>query len=221
VRIVLIEAGERLLPAFPPELSRAAQRSLEMLGVQVRLGGRVSDVGAYGVTVDDTRIAAATVIWAAGVQASPAALWLDAPCDRAGRVLVEPDLTAPGRPDIFVIGDTASVVDAGGRAAPGVAPAAKQQGHHVAQVLAWRLAGRRAPSPFRYRDFGKLATIGRSRAVIDFGWLRLEGLPAWVLWSTAHLYFLVGFRSRLIVGMNWLWNYLTFERNARLITGTD
>jgi NADH dehydrogenase FAD-containing subunit len=221
VRIVLIEAGQRLLPAFPPELSQAAQRSLEMLGVEVRLGGRVSDIGDYGVTVGDERLAAATVIWAAGVQASPASSWLDAPADRAGRVLVEPDLTAPGHPDIFVIGDTASVVDAEGRAAPGIAPAAKQQGRHVAQTLAARLAGGRTPKPFRYRDVGKLATIGRSRAVIDFGWLRLKGLPAWLLWSTAHIYFLVDFRSRLIVGMTWLWNYLTFERNARLITGAD
>jgi NADH dehydrogenase FAD-containing subunit len=221
VRIVLIEAGARLLPAFPPDLSQAAQRSLETLGVEVRLGGRVSDIGDYGVTIGEERIAAATVIWAAGVQASPAALWLDAPSDRAGRVLVQPDLTAPGHPDIFVIGDTASILDASGRAAPGIAPAAKQQGKHVAQVLAARLAGHRPPKPFRYRDFGKLATIGRSRAVVDFGWLRLKGLPAWVLWSTAHIYFLVDFRSRLIVGMTWLWNYLTFERNARLITGAD
>jgi NADH dehydrogenase len=159
------------------------------------------------------------VIWAAGVQASDAAKWLDADADRSGRVKVEPDLSVPGHPDIFVIGDTASLVDASGRPVPGVAPAAKQEGMHVARSLLARFTGRRAPPPFRYRNWGNLATIGRKRAVAEIGTLRIAGLPAWLLWSTAHIYFLVGFRNRIVVGANWLWNYLTFERGARLITG--
>jgi NADH dehydrogenase len=221
VRIVLIEAGERLLSTFPAELSEAARRALETLGVEVRLAARVTDVDIKGVTVGAETIAAATVIWAAGVQASPAGAWLDAPVDRVGRALVEPDLTVPGHPNVFVIGDTASVAGADGRPVPGVAPAAKQQGAYVARVIAARLNGAAAPEPFRYRKFGSLATIGRRRAVVDFGWLRLHGLLAWMIWSTAHIYFLVGFRNRFIVGTTWLWSYLTFERGARLITGLD
>jgi NADH dehydrogenase FAD-containing subunit len=185
----------------------------------VRLNGRVTDVGAYGVTVAGERIASAAVIWAAGVQASPAAAWLDAQADRSGRVLVTPNLTVPGHPDIFVIGDVATVIDACGRTTPAVASAAKQQGAYVARAVAARITQRSSPTPFRYRDWGNLATIGRKRAVADLGWLRLSGLPAWLLWSTAHIYFLVGFRNRFVVGANWLWNYLTFERGARLITG--
>ena len=221
VRIMLIEAGERLLPVFPKDLSEAARRALESLGVEVRLTTPVTDVGVYGVTVGGERIVAASVIWAAGVQASPAAAWLDALADRAGRVSVAPDLSVPGQPEIFVIGDTAAVIGANGKPVPGVAPAAKQQGAYAARVIAARLKGVPAPAPFRYRDFGNLATIGRRRAVIDFGWLRLRGLIAWLIWSTAHIYFLVGFRNRFIVGATWLWNYLTFERGARLITGVD
>jgi NADH dehydrogenase len=219
VRILLIEAGGRLLPTFPESLSAAAKRSLETLGVVVRMGERVTDIDEGGVMVGDERIETTTVIWAAGVQASPACQWLAAPADRAGRVIVAPDLSAPGQRDIFVIGDTASVTDVAGRPVPGIAPAAKQQGEYVARVLAARLAGRPPPPPFRYRNHGMLATIGRQRAVIDFGWMRLHGFPAWLLWSTAHLYFLVGFRNRLVVGANWLWNYFTFDRGARLITG--
>lgn len=221
VRIILIEAGPRLLTTFPEDLSAAAKRSLEMLGVEVRLNGRVTNIDMTSVTVGEDRIAAATIIWAAGVQASPAANWLDAEADRAGRVCVEPDLSLPGHPEIFVIGDTSTVTSSDGRPVPGIAPAAKQQGQHVAKVLAARLRGAKEPGPFRYRDYGTLATIGRKRAVVDFGWTRLKGLPAWLLWSTAHLYFLVGFRNRFIVGLAWLWNYLTFERGARLITGLD
>ena len=179
----------------------------------------VTDIDGAGVMIGDERIETTAVVWAAGVQASPAGEWLGAPTDHAGRVRVEPDLTVPGHPEIFVIGDTAAVTDAKGGPVPGVAPAAKQQGQYVAQVLAARLRGREAPPPFRYRNQGLLATIGRQRAVIDFGWIRLRGLVAWLLWSTAHLYFLVGYRNRLVVGANWLWNYFTFERGARLITG--
>jgi NADH dehydrogenase len=221
VRIILIEAGRRLLAAFPEDLSCEAKRALEKLGVEVRLGQRVTDIDAMGVMVGDERIETTTVIWAAGVQASPAGEWLCADCDRAGRVKVGPDLSPPGHPDIFVIGDTAAVSGAGGRPVPGVAPAAKQQGQYVAETIAARLRGRPAPAPFRYRNPGLLATIGRKRAVVDFGWLRLRGLIAWLLWSTAHLYFLVGFRNRVMVGANWLWNYLTFDRGARLITGVE
>ena len=221
VRIVLIEAGPRLLPSFPESLSAAAKQALESLGVIVRLDQKVTDIDEIGVMVGDERIETTTVVWAAGVEASPAGQWLDAPVDRVGRVVVGPDLTAPGRPDIFVIGDTAVVMDAEGRPVPGIAPAAKQQGKYVARAVAARLAARPAPPPFRYRNQGMLATIGRQRAVIDFGWLRLRGLVAWLLWSTAHLFFLIGFRNRLVVGANWLWNYFTFDRGARLITGLE
>ena len=219
VRILLIEAGNRLLPAFPDDLSAAAKASLEKLGVEVRLNGAVTHIDETGVTVGAQHIQAATVIWAAGVQASPAGAWLGAVTDRAGRMVLEPDLAVPGHPEIFAIGDTVSVKDARGRAIPGVAPAAKQQGEYVAKAVAAALRGRRLKRRFRYRDFGALATIGRNRAVIDLGWLHLKGLPAWLIWSTAHLYFLVGFRNRLLVGVTWLWSYLTFERGARLITG--
>ena len=219
IRVLLIEAGDRLLPTFPPSLSRRAEAALEQLGVVVRSNSPVTDVGPYGVTVGEERIEAAAVIWAAGVQASPAAAWLGVEADRHGRVTVGPDLALPDDPDIFVIGDTARVVDGGGKPVPGVAPAAKQQGEHVARTIAARLKGRRPPKRFRYRDWGNLATIGRKHAVADFGWLRLSGGPAWLLWCTAHIYFLVGFRNRLVVSANWLWNYLTYDRGARLITG--
>jgi NADH dehydrogenase len=221
LRIILVEAGDRLLATFPPSLGEAARKSLENLGVLVRLGGRVTDIGAYGVTIGEERIETTTVIWAAGVQASAAAAWLGVPADRSGRVLVAPDLRVPGLPDIFVIGDTSSLVDSAGHQVPGVAPAAKQQGMFVARAIKAQLRGRAAPPPYRYRNYGNLATIGRKRAVADFGALRLSGFPAWALWSTAHIYFLVGFRNRAVVGANWMWNYLTFERGARLITGLE
>jgi NADH dehydrogenase FAD-containing subunit len=221
VRVILIEAGPRLLATFPEDLSEAARRSLESLGVKVRLDCRVTGIDAAGVTLGDERIATMTVIWAAGLQASAAGAWLGAARDRAGRVSVGADLTVPGHGDVFVIGDTAAVTHGRERPVPGVAPAAKQQGAYVARTIASRVLGRRPPAPFRYRDDGSLATIGRQRAVVDLGWLRLQGPVAWMLWSTAHLYFLVGFRNRLIVGLNWLWNYLTFNRGARLITGVD
>lgn len=221
VKILLVEAGERLLANFPEELSLAAKESLEMLGVEVRLSSRVNDIDAQSVLVGEQRIATTTIVWAAGVKASRATEWLGTEADNAGRAKVEPDMSVNGHPDIFVIGDTASIVDANGKPVPGIAPAAKQQGEHVARVIRARLQGRRHPGPFRYRNYGTLATIGRKRAVVDFGWTQLKGFPAWFLWSTAHLYFLVGFRNRFVVGMNWLWNYITFERGARLITGID
>jgi NADH dehydrogenase FAD-containing subunit len=221
LRTYLIEAGDRLLAAFPQALSERARRDLEALGVKVRLNAMVTAIDAAGVTIGEERIETATVVWAAGVRASDAGAWLGAPTDPAGRVRVEPDLTAPGHPDVFVIGDTALVIGHHRRPVPGVAPAAKQQGAYVGEAIARRVLGRAPAGPFRYSDQGVLATIGRQRAVVDLGWIRLTGLPAWLLWSTAHLYFLVGFRNRLVVGLTWLWSYLTFDRGARLITGLD
>lgn len=221
VRIILVQSEQRLLPSFPPSLGEAAQRALERLGVQVRLGSRVTAIDDDGVVIGDRRIAAITVVWAAGVSASPAAAWLDAAADRAGRVIVGADLAVPGHPDIFVVGDTAAVMDASGKHVPGIAPAAKQMGRHAARVAAAKLLGGKPPAAFRYRSFGNLATIGRKFAVVDLGWLRLSGFFAWLLWSAAHIYFLIGFRNRLIVCANWAWNYITFDRGARLITGID
>jgi NADH dehydrogenase len=217
-RVMLIEAGERLLPSFPPALSEKARRAVEELGVEVMLGQPVGDIQADGVTVGNRFIPAQTTVWAAGVQASAAASWLRAECDRAGRIIIGPDLRVPGFDHIFAIGDTASCMGPEGRTLPGVAPVAKQQGKYVAQAITRAISGG-STMPFRYRDYGNLATIGRRRAVIDFGRIRVSGLPAWLLWSVAHIFFLVGFRNRFAVGATWLWNYLTFERGARLITG--
>lgn len=221
VRIILVQSDQRLLPSFPPSLGAAARRALERLGVQVRLQTRVSAIDEDGVIIGDERIAASTIVWAAGVRASPAAAWLGSSADRAGRVIVGADLAVPGDQRVFVIGDTAAVTDATGRAVPGIAPAAKQQGRYAARVIAARLLGQKEPGPFRYRSFGNLATIGRKCAVVDLGWIKLSGLLAWLLWSAAHVYFLIGFRNRLVVCANWAWNYLTFDRGARLITGID
>ena len=217
-RIVLIEAGPRLLPSFPPRLSNVAARGLGRLGVEVRLGAAVTGCDPDGVTIGAERLDSRTLIWAAGVAASPAASWLGVAPVRGGRVAVGPDLTLPGHPEIFVIGDTAAVTSTGGPL-PGVAPVAKQQGAHVARVIAARLAGRPPPAPFRYRDYGNLATIGRREAVVDFGPLWLTGRLAWLVWGAAHIYFLIGFRNRLAVAIDWLWSYLTYQRGARLITG--
>lgn len=220
-RIVLIEAGPRILPTFPPDLSADAKRRLERLGVEVRVGTPVTAVDNKSVTIGKEKLEARTVIWAAGVAASPAARWLGLQGDRAGRIEVEGDLTVPGYPDIFAIGDTALARDAKGAPLPGVAPVAKQQGTYVGKLIRQRLAGASpSASPFRYRNYGNLATIGRKSAVIDFGFLHLKGFIAWVIWSVAHVYFLIGFRNRLIVALNWLWAYFTFQRGARLITGS-
>jgi len=220
-RVLLVEAGPRVLAAFRPELSDYAARALEKLGVEVRTGHPVSGMAAGEVSIGDTVLAAETVIWAAGVQASPAATWLGVPpADRAGRVRVEPDLSLPGDPDIFVIGDTAMVMSEG-KPVPGVAPAAKQQGRHVGATLLARLAGNRTPRPFRYRDQGNLATIGRKAAVVDFGWIRFKGGFAWWMWGLAHIFFLIGVRNRLAVALSWLWIHTTGSRSARLITQRD
>jgi NADH:quinone reductase (non-electrogenic) len=217
-RIILVEAAPRLLTPFDPALSETARRSLEALGVEVRLGAGVTACDAAGVAVGDERIEARTVMWAAGVMASPVAQWLGAEHDYAGRVKVKPDLSVPGHPNLFVIGDVASVAGADGKPLPGVAPGAKQQGRYVADLVRARLAGQTLP-PFRYRDVGALATIGRKSAIAQFGRIKLKGFVGWLLWSVAHIYYLIGFRNRLVVAMNWLWNYFTFQRGTRLITG--
>ncbi|MFO1087675.1 MAG: NAD(P)/FAD-dependent oxidoreductase [Reyranellaceae bacterium] len=218
-RIVLVEAAPRLLASFPEALSRAAQESLERLHVDVRLGMPVSACDALGVTIGDQRLEAATIIWAAGVAASPAARWLGVESDRVGRVMVGPDLSLAGHPEIFVIGDTALARDAKGQPLPGLAPVAKQQGTYVAQLLRKKICGRAAPPPFRYRSYGTLATIGRRAAVADFGWIKVDGTIAWLLWGAVHITFLIGFRNRLVVMLDWLWSYVTFQSGARLITG--
>jgi NADH dehydrogenase len=218
-RIILVEAGPRLLPSFPDDLSDDATRRLEQLGVEVRLGAPVTAIDSSGVTVGPARIEARTVIWAAGVAASPAGHWIGAKCDRVGRILVDPDLSVPGYPEIFAIGDTALAVDANGKPLPGIAPVAKQQGRYVGNLIKARLRGAMRAEPFRYRSYGNLATIGRKAAVIDFGWIHLRGIVAWVIWSVVHIYFLIGFRNRAMVALDWLWAYFTFQRGARLITG--
>ncbi len=218
-RVLLVEAGPRLLPSFPEPLSYHAERALRRLGVDVRLKQAVTRCAATGVTLGDENVCAGTVIWAARVAASPAADWLAVAGDRAGRVLVGYDLRPPGMDDVFVIGDTALAHDDTGKPLPGIAPVAKQQGAYVAAAIQARLTGKAAPPPFRYRDRGLLATVGRKTAVIAFGRLRLKGGFAWWIWGIAHIYFLVSLRNRLIVMTQWLWSYVSFERGARLITG--
>jgi NADH dehydrogenase len=216
-RVLLVEAGSRILPAFPEDLSAKAVRQLESLGVQVWTGAAVTGVDAEGVSLGADRVAARTIVWAAGVQASPLGRTLGVPTDRAGRVLVEPDLTIPAHPEVFVVGDLASLTE-GGRTVPGVAPAAMQMGRHAGEAVARRLRG--APvGPFRYVDKGSLATIGRSSGVALFGRVRLSGFVAWVAWLAVHIFFLIGFRNRFVVMFTWAWAYLTFERSARLILG--
>jgi NADH dehydrogenase len=217
-RIVIIEAGPLLLSAFPEALSVYAQRALQSMGVEVWTSTKVIDVDEYGVsTAGGDRLHAATVIWAAGVTASPAAVWISAPADRVGRIMVQPDLSAPGHPEIFAIGDTASVLLPDGRPVPGLAPAAKQMGQYVGRLIAARVQSRPEPAGFRYRHLGDLATIGRKRATVSFGRLRLTGFIAWLFWGVAHIYFLIGVRNRILVALNWIWEYLTLQRGARLI----
>ncbi|MEZ4651890.1 MAG: NAD(P)/FAD-dependent oxidoreductase [Candidatus Eisenbacteria bacterium] len=212
-RVVLVEAAPHVLPSYPESLSESARRQLEGLGVEVRTGSLVSQIDDRGVTLDyGERIEAATVLWGAGVKASPLARALDAPLDRAGRVVVGSDLSLPGRPNVFVVGDLASIPGV-----PGVAPAAMQQGRHVARQIIGDIAGR-PRTDFVYRDRGSLATIGRARAVAAIGAARFSGLPAWLAWMAIHILFLIGFRNRLLVLISWAWNYVTFHRGARIIT---
>jgi NADH:ubiquinone reductase (H+-translocating) len=215
-RIVLIEAGPRIMPTLPENLSDYVRRTLAKKGVEVMTSSRVMSCDAHGVELEHGRLDADTIIWAAGVVASPAARWLDAEHDHAGRVKVAADLSVPSRPDIFVVGDTAAVTDQPG--IPGTAPAAKQMGRYVGQLIAARVAGGPSPPPFRYRHLGDLATIGRHAAVVKLGRLELTGFLGWLFWSVVHIYFLITVRDRFIVAFTWLWDYVTFQRGARLIT---
>ena len=218
-RIILIEAASRILGAFPEDLSEHARRALEKLGVEVRLGKAVTHVDENGVALGDEHIASRCVIWAAGVQSSPAARWLGLPADRAGRAIIAGNLLAPGHDNIFVIGDCAAVNDAGGAALPGVAPVAKQQGAYAARAIIAALKGEPVTEPFAYVDYGNLATVGRKAAVADFRGFHLKGFIGWLVWCAAHIYYLIGFKNRIAVALDWAWSYLTFERGARLITG--
>lgn len=218
LRVVLIEGADRVLLNFDPELSDYTRSALEKMGVEVELGQMVSEIDADGVSFGDKRIETKTIIWAAGVAASPVAKWLEVEGDKAGRVKVGPDLSLPDHPEIFVIGDAASITRENGKPVPGVAPAAKQAGQHVARILSKRLAGDQTQLPFRYNHAGDLATIGKSSAVIDFGWTKLKGWFAWWVWGFAHIYFLVETRTRIFITMSWLWIYLTGQRSSRLIT---
>ena len=217
-RVRLVEAGPRVLASFPQSLSDLAKRQLEKLGVEVTLGTPVKDIDAHGYLLGETFVPAKTVVWAAGVAASPLGAMLGVPLDRAGRVIVQPDLSVPGHPHVFVVGDLASLQQANGSPVPGVAPAAKQMGRLVARNVVARLAGA-ATSAFAYKDYGNLATIGRMAAVVDLGKLRLSGLPAWWFWLVMHVFFLIGFRNRLVVLLNWWWSYWSYQRSARIILG--
>ena len=216
-RVVLLEGGPRVLGAYSEASSASAQRQLERLGVTVRTGAMVADIDATGVRVGDERITARTVLWAAGVRAVPLARTLGVPLDRAGRVLVERDLSVPGHPGAFVIGDLCSFTQSDGKPVPGVAPAAMQEGDHAADNVL-RLLDGKPTEAFVYRDKGSLATIGRAAAVAEIGWFRLSGLLAWLAWLGIHIFFLIGFRNRALVLFEWSWAYLTYQRGARLIT---
>jgi len=217
--IHLIEAGPRILPSMPESLSGKARRQLEKLGVDVHTGAAVTAIDDRGVMLGDRRIDARTVLWAAGVAASPLGAQLGAERDRAGRVKVDADLSVPGHPEVFVIGDLASVMQ-DGKPVPGVAPAAKQMGAFVGRAIRARLSGRPLP-PFRYRDYGNLATIGRMAAVVDLRGLRFSGVLAWLFWLVAHVFFLIGFRNRIVVLCEWIWSYFTYQRHARIIIGRE
>jgi NADH dehydrogenase len=216
-RVVLIEAGRRVLAGFADDLSAYAQRSLMSIGVEVMLGQAVIECTADHVVYGGKRLDTTTIIWAAGVRASPAAEWLGVAADRAGRLQVLPDLTVPGHPDIFAVGDTVAVAGPDGKPVPGIAPAAKQQGRYVADSIKARLRGD-TPAPFRYRHAGSLAQIGKRKAVIAFGRIKLRGTIAWWIWGIAHIYFLIGLRNRLSVAISWLWIHARDQRAARLIT---
>jgi NADH dehydrogenase len=220
-KVRLVEAGPRVLSSFPDVLSLKARRQLEKLGVEVLTGTPVSNINGEGFQLGDQFIAARTVVWAAGVAASPLARTLDVPLDRAGRVPVQPDLTLDGHPEIFVAGDLAAVSQADGKPVPGVAPAAKQMGKHVAAIIRARLDGKPAPGAFKYQDFGNLATIGRMAAIVHLGRLQLSGVLAWWFWLAAHVFFLIGFRNRLVVLLNWAVAYWSYQRSARIIFGDD
>ncbi len=213
-RVILVEGRDRILPAYPPDLSRKAEEQLRGLGVEVITHAVVNAIDDQRVRIGEMQIASRTVLWAAGVQASPLARSLGAPLDHAGRVLVNDDLTLPGHPEVFVIGDLAALKEP----VPGVAPAAIQEGVHAARNIE-RAMGGKSLQPFRYRDKGSLATIGRAAAVADFGRIHISGFPAWFAWLAIHIFFLIGFRNRVLVILQWAWAYVTYQRGARLITG--
>jgi NADH dehydrogenase/putative oxidoreductase len=217
-RVILVQSAPRVLPAFSPVLSAHAERSLRELGVEVRTHAKVTRIDPEGVEIDGGRVAARTTFWAAGVAASPAAKWLGQAGDKSGRVVVDDDLSVRGCPRVFAIGDTAASVGWAGAGVPGLAPAAKQQGQHVAKVIQAAIKGHSAPGGFQYRHYGNLATIGRLAAVVEVRRLRLWGAPAWWLWGLAHVLLLAGGRNRATVVLNWLWAYLTYRRGTRLIT---
>jgi NADH:quinone reductase (non-electrogenic) len=216
-RILLIEAAPRILAAFPESLAQKTQKKLISMGVEVRISTPVTDLDEHGVVVDGERINASTIIWGAGVSASSAGKWLGAEVDRAGRVKVSNDLSIPGHPNVFVIGDTASFIQ-NGKPLPGVAQVAMQGGRYVASVISHRVKGKELNQPFYYRDKGNLATVGRSYAIVDIGNIRLTGFFAWLMWLAVHIYFLIGFRNRLVAIFQWAWTYFTYSRGARLIT---
>ncbi len=218
-RIVLCEAGERLLASFPGYLSDYAAGALRELGVEVRLGEAVKAIDAHGVILGSTRIEASLVLWCAGTEARPAARWIGAAAARNGAIEVAADCSVPGHPEIFAIGDCASYAAGLTRPLPGLAPVAKQQGRYVGRLLKARLTGRREPAPFRYHDWGTMAVIGRSHAIADFGRFKFKGFFAWLTWSLVHLMLLVDFRSRVMVYLNWSWAFFTYGRGARLLTG--
>lgn len=215
-RIILLEAGPRLLASFPPELSSHATEAIRRLGVEVRLNTPVTSIDAATVSVPDGKIGTRCVIWAAGVQSSPAASWIGAAADKAGRTFVGPDLRIAGRDDVFVVGDCAHAIGACGKSLPGIAPVAKQQGAYAARAIEAAIRGS-IIAPFRYADSGAMATIGRKAAIADFHGLHLKGLVGWLTWCLAHIYFLIGFRNRIAVAVDWIWSFLTFERGNRLI----
>lgn len=218
-KVRLVEAGPRVLSTFPDVLSLKARRQLEKLGVEVLTGTPVTSIDSLGFQLGDQFVPARTVVWAAGVAASPLGATLDVPLDRAGRVQVQPDLTLPGHPEVFVAGDLAALTQADGRPVPGVAPAAKQMGKHVADTVRARLHGKPEPGAFTYADYGNLATIGRMAAIVHLGKLQLSGVLAWWFWLAAHVFFLIGFRNRMVVLLNWAVAYWSYQRSARIIFG--
>lgn len=218
-RIILLEGGPRVLPAYEPDMSRSAQEQLERLGVEVRTNALVTKIEPGAVDIGATRIVAPVILWAAGVAASPLGRKLGVPCDRAGRVEVKPDLSIPGHPEVFVIGDLATLKDERGKPLPGVAPVAMQEGDFVAKTIRGDLKGETRRN-FKYWDKGSLATIGRAAAVAQFGKIHISGFVAWLSWLFIHIFFLIGFRNRILVFIQWAWSYVTYERGARLITGS-
>ena len=219
IAVVLLEGMDQVLPGLPKELASFAENKLKQMGVDVRVATKVDEIDDEGVVAGGERIPSKTVIWSAGVEATPVVAWLKAEADKKGRIKVGPDLSLPGRPDVFVIGDAAAALGADGRPLPGLAAVAKQQGTFVGRRILDLAGNRSRPATFRYRDWGTLATMGRSSAVADFGWLKLSGFVAWVVWAIVHIWYLIDFRNRIRVLINWMWLYLTLSPGARLITG--